>query len=862
MYTRIFASFVVFIFIASFGVLARADEWRNFVYAGNITSLCASSSTIWIGTEGGVVALDKPTGKLTQYTRAEGLVELHATDISIGDDGSLWAVGQSSDLAEFVGTNWISVPPPPEGLQGDRPQAQDLAIDHDGVKWLTTYAGVLCLDEHGWTTFEPANSPLETRYLESVEVDQNNTKWFSTHNYPPDNLAIGVYSFDGQNWEHYTTENSGLHTDNVGPIGVDADGGVWFCGGFGAGRGASRLLDGVWTTYTEARSGVLQIATDHDGNLWFATNWTLQRFDGIDWFEYSAANSPLPGEADGAITSICFDADGVLWVGTDAHGLFSFDGQDWNVTDITFSGPAALYITQLAMLPPGGVMNASMWMIYHNSYGVITNYDYSTNAWLTYTPENSPISGLTRTVVIDQDGVLWLGTSNGIYSVDNNIWSDHTRDPATLPTPWWDDIFFAAVDSENVKWFCHGAAEDASGIEHLVITSFDGVDWKAHDFGLYVRPGPKCFAEDPDGGKWFGYRFGLLYFDGVNHAIFNPENSPLPWKKIGAIMIEDNWEMWIASDWSNDNASLLHFDGESFETLTTANCGLASDEIRTLTRDAQGKYWFGILRSGVSVFDGEGWITLDTDTSSISSNWINRVAFDFLDNCWMATREGLSVLMNSLLANHYPQEPTVIADWQTAQPGEFLSFSSTATDPDGDGLEFRLQWPDGTTSEWSAGSQSWSSSEIGRYYLRASARDSRKAVSRWSTPMTVTVMNEYAPFIDIWANRTAYRQGQMLRAAVVVENRGPARQVKAAFGVELPDGTRLFYPDYAASKTTFDLSLVTDFKFGPYIFCELPVSDSLPAGRYNLFAELLDASTGDHISDASVSFDISESAPL
>jgi len=862
MHTRIYVCFFALTFLVGLIASVSAEEWQNFVYTGNITSVCASSTTVWIGTKGGVVALDKPTGQLTHHTRANGLVELYVSGLAVDINGSLWAAGQFSHLSQLIGGGWMSIPPAIHGIQSN-PYNEGFAIDHDGAKWFATQGGVLRFDDVGWTTFDPTNSPLETQYMAAVAVDLDNTKWFSTKDFPPDHPAIGVYSFDGESWQNFTPENSGLRTSNVGAIGVDAAGGVWFAAGFPE-VGASRFLDGIWTTHDEVSYGVHQITTAPDGNLWFASKFKLQCFDGTVWSEYSSENSPLPGQADNAITSICFDSDGDLWVGTDELGLFMFDGQEWTIRDITFSGPAALNIAQLSVLPPGGLVDPSVWMAYYSGEPGVTNYNFGFNTWQTYTRQNSPIDATAvRTATVDRDGVVWLGTSLGVYSFDGTVWADHTQDPDTLPYRWWNDIWFAAVDRENVKWFCHGDAMDTEGTHHILITSFDGTVWQSHDFGDYHGlPWPKCFAEDPDGGKWVGYGFGLLHFDGTGHVIYTPENSPLPYERVNAIRIEDNWEIWVSGGRKTSEYCLLHLDGQTLEMLTTDNCGLASNGVKCMTRDMTGRYWFGTDRAGVSVYDGEGWITLDLDSSRISSNWVNSIVFDFLGNCWIATWEGLSVLMAGPLANHYPQEPRLSADWQTALPGETLTFSATANDPDGDALEFRFMQPDGTTSEWSADGHQMSFAAAGTYQLRASARDSKKAVSRWSAPLTMAVMDEYSPMIVVSTNREKYHSGQLLCATVHVENRGATKQVEAFVGVQLPDGTRLFYPDYSSTTTKFELSLDTGFKFGPFLFCELQINEAITPGEYTFFAELLDVATGDTVSDSEAVFDVSGLGPL
>lgn len=322
--------------------------------------------------------------------------------------------------------------------------------------------------------------------------------------------------------------------------------------------------------------------------------------------------------------------------------------------------------------------------------------------------------------------------------------------------------------------------------------------------------------------------------------------------------IDVEGSLWAVGQFSD----LAQFMGTRWMSVPPPIHGIHSRPLATgFAIDQEGVKWLA-AQGGVLRFDGEGWITLDLDSSRISSNKVNSIALDFLGNRWIATWEGLSVLMAGPLANHYPQDPQVSADWQTALLGEALTFSATADDPDGDALGFRFMWPDGATSEWSAYAQEMSFATAGTYQLRASAKDSKKAVSRWSPPLTIAVMDEYAPFVAVSTNREEYHPGQTLSVTVYVENRGEAKQVEAFMGVQLPDGTRLFYPDYSTTRLTFELSLHTGFKFGPFFFCELQVGEALVPGRYTFFTAVLDAATGETISESEAVFELLGLGPL
>ena len=158
---RIVLWLVVFTLVTAVVGACGAEEWRNFIYTGDITSACATGTTIWVGTKGGIVALDNESGALMHYTRADGLVRPNIWHLATDIDGSVWAATQHG-LARFGGGGFMCFPSFVHGVQeGCVPWG--FAIDQDGVKWLATGDGALSFDGQTWRTFDPSNSPLLTK---------------------------------------------------------------------------------------------------------------------------------------------------------------------------------------------------------------------------------------------------------------------------------------------------------------------------------------------------------------------------------------------------------------------------------------------------------------------------------------------------------------------------------------------------------------------------------------------------------------------------------------------------------------------------------------------------------------------------
>jgi hypothetical protein len=96
-------------------------------------------------------------------------------------------------------------------------------------------------------------------------------------------------------------------------------------------------------------------------------------------------------------------------------------------------------------------------------------------------------------------------------------------------------------------------------------------------------------------------------------------------------------------------------------------------------------------------------------------------------------------------ANGAPATPATPTGASSALVNASIAFSTSATDPNGDSLEYRYDWGGSVLSSWGAASQSHSWSAAGQYAVKAQARDSHLAESAWSTGKTVTITQNSAP---------------------------------------------------------------------------------------------------------------------
>jgi hypothetical protein len=96
-----------------------------------------------------------------------------------------------------------------------------------------------------------------------------------------------------------------------------------------------------------------------------------------------------------------------------------------------------------------------------------------------------------------------------------------------------------------------------------------------------------------------------------------------------------------------------------------------------------------------------------------------------------------------------PTTPATPSGASSAPVNTAVTFSTSASDPNGDSLQYRFDWGGGVLSIWGAASQSRSWAVAGQYAVKAQARDSRQAESAWSSARTVTISSPATVVTDM-----------------------------------------------------------------------------------------------------------------
>ena len=395
-----------------------------------------SSGTLWVGTwGGGLDRFDRATGKFTHYRNEPNDPQ------SLSDDG-VFSIHQDATGALWIGTiggglnrldlqtgtlrRFASDEKGPAGF--DAIQIVDMFGDAD-TEWFATGNGVFALDlqPKPFRVFQhdpdDANS-LAANEIDSIYEDPQGILWVST-------AGSGLNRIDratGQvsHIQHDPDDPTSLSNNEIWSIAPGRAGKLWLAT-FGGGLDLFDPETGQFIHYrndpkdpsslgSDRTTAVLE---DQSGSVWVGT-WDagLERFDpATGTFTHFAHDPADPTSlSDNAIFSLDEDRNGDLWIGTVSGGLNRFDRATESFT--RFQGesgnPRSLPSNSVTsvLLDRAGALWVGTWG------GGLARLDPDTGEATTYDHDNGLPSDAIFGILEDDQGRLWLSTSNGLSRFD------------------------------------------------------------------------------------------------------------------------------------------------------------------------------------------------------------------------------------------------------------------------------------------------------------------------------------------------------------------------------------------------------------------------------------------------------------
>ena len=281
----------------------------------------------------------------------------------------------------------------------------DIKEDRNGNLWLATQEDGACrLSENRFTCYTPENE-FPSRFVRTMLKDREGTLWLTTDD-------KGIYRL----YEQFITPLStaqGLTEKNVYAILEDRSGAVWI-GSHGA---LARYKDGKFTNYKRGDGlkyvDVQSLFEDQDGRLWIGS------LDGVVYFEngkFHDFRDNFPKQpTDTAVHDIHQDRQGNLWFATN-YGLYKYDGSSITV------------LTTADGLPGDNVKtilendDGSFWLATYSGIALFKDGKFTN-----YTEENGLAGNHVRALYKDETGTLWIGTyDSGLSRFKDEKFTNYT----------------------------------------------------------------------------------------------------------------------------------------------------------------------------------------------------------------------------------------------------------------------------------------------------------------------------------------------------------------------------------------------------------------------------------------------------
>ena len=267
---------------------------------------------------------------------------------------------------------------------------------------------------------------------------------------------------------------------------------------------------------------------------------------------------------------------------------------------------------------------------------------YDGEKWTTYSVDDGLPDNHVNAVTVDNDGVVWAGTLDGLCRYDGKSWTTFKTENEMVQS----SVRSLDIGNDGTVWV---------GTWGKGISRFDGENWETfttenglsgnYAISLFVLNGGEVWAQMINGN---GYNVGLCFFDGSNWNCFMDDalvdmskvyllglspagdiwcsdtrsiyrHDGLQWQKV----VSYSAEQWIQSEifafglhgelwYESKYGEITCYDGVSFRVYTE-NDGLPSSQLCSLAIDSEGMPWISSHFNELSRFDGQQWITQNSE---------------------------------------------------------------------------------------------------------------------------------------------------------------------------------------------------------------------------------------------------------
>ena len=488
--------------------------------------------------------------------------------------------------------------------------ARALAQDGDGMVWIGTQDGLNRYDGYAVRVFrhDPEDpSSLADNHVTALATDAKGRLWVGTQA-----GGLGVYDPDRQAFRNFPVAPG--RADAVAAVQVSAiqpvaDGSLWIA----SGRGQLQRLEpdrGVFSRIVlPADTMVRTLLAMPGGDVLIGSNagvwrWRAATGQVHPWGSAGATGADVPD-----VQSLALGKDGVVWVGSVAHGVYAYAADGGLLRRVTRDGGLAGDDVRALMVDAGG----RVWI---GTYTGLSRIDASNAVPKRWSADEVRGDGLAservHALMQDRDGLVWIGSWLGgvhLFLPRTEAFHEYRAvpgNPEALPGNGVRRIF---KDDDGSLWL---GVQEGGGLVRF--TPDVGVADRYFPAGGSGRHLPsdriQAIARDLDGSLWVGFvdaglarlRPGQRAFEQLSQDPADP-SSPRG-ANVMALLVDRAGTLWVGYQEQGMDAlcrTCEQFTRFSFDA--SGKAGLPGRNISVVFEDRAGAIWVGALPGGLAQLD-------------------------------------------------------------------------------------------------------------------------------------------------------------------------------------------------------------------------------------------------------------------